>query len=64
LLFIQADYARLGTGLGYQSGDLRFYLSGMAQARLLDRLSPGWKDKVLPGPSTLEDLLREALATR
>ena len=60
MLFIQSDYARLGTGLGYQSGDLRFYLSGMAQARLLDRLSPGWKEKALPGPSSLEDLLREA----
>ena len=26
-------------------GDGRFYYSGMAQAYLLDRLSPGWKDR-------------------
>ena len=61
MLFIQSDYMRLGNGLGAQSGDLRFYLSGMAQARLLDRLSPGWKDKALPGPASLEDLIREAV---
>lgn len=61
MLFIQSDYIRLGNGLGAQSGDLRFYLSGMAQARLLDRLSPGWKDKALPGPASLEDLIREGV---
>lgn len=61
MLFIQSDYLRLGSGLGAQNGDLRFYLSGMAQARLLNRLSPGWKDKVVPGPAFLEDLIREAV---
>ena len=63
MMFIQADYARLGTSLGFQSGDLRFYLSGMAQARLLDRLAPGWKEKALPGPATLESLIRAAMAS-
>jgi hypothetical protein len=35
-------YARL-RHLGDQDGDLRFYLSGAAQAMLLDHLCPGWK---------------------
>lgn len=47
--------------LGRQSGDLRFYLSGMAQARLLDYLSPGWKQKALDRQVFLEDLLRGSL---
>ncbi|RPI97437.1 MAG: hypothetical protein EHM31_13520, partial [Candidatus Aminicenantes bacterium] len=38
--FKRMDAARLGTQLGRQKGDLRFYLSGSAQARLLDRLDP------------------------
>jgi hypothetical protein len=33
----------------------------MAQARLLDRLSPGWKALVLPDPAYLDDLIREAV---
>ena len=61
MLFIQSDYGRLRNALGIQSGDLRFYLSGFAQARLLDRLAPGWKDKGLPEEAALEDLLRGAV---
>jgi len=52
------DFARLANNLGGQEGDLRFYMSGMAQARLLDRFSPGWKEKSGVGRASLEDLLR------
>lgn len=57
-----ADFARLENALGAQEGDLRFYLSGMAQARLLDRLSPGWKTNAAMGKAYLDDLLSEALS--
>ena len=50
-IFLQWDFVRLEKQLGTQEGDLRFYLSGMAQARLLDRLSPDWKSKVGAGTS-------------
>ncbi|GAB4479667.1 MAG: hypothetical protein Kow00124_25560 [Anaerolineae bacterium] len=43
-------------------GDTRFYYTGMAQARLLDRLQPGWKDRVMGPGVWLEDLLAEAVA--
>ncbi len=42
-------------------GDTRFYYTGMAQARLLDRLLPGWKDRVMGPGVWLEDLLAEAV---
>ncbi len=51
------ELVRLERQLGQESGDLRFYLSGMAQARLLDRLSPGWQVKMLEEGIDLEDLL-------
>ena len=57
----QADMFRLTKQLGHQDGDLRFYLSGMAQAKLLDQLSPGWKQKVMQRGVYLEDLLRAAV---
>ncbi len=57
----QADLFRLTKKLGQQDGDLRFYLSGMAQAKLLDRLSPGWKQKAMQPGVHLEDLLRAAV---
>lgn len=43
-------------------GDGRFYYSGMAQAALLDRLMPGWKDKIFNEGVYLEDLLATAIA--
>jgi hypothetical protein len=52
---------RLRSHLGEQHGDFRFYLSGMAQARLLDRLAPGWKNHGLEDGVFLEDLLRQAV---
>jgi hypothetical protein len=42
-------------------GDGRFYYTGMAQAVLLDRLSPGWKDRLFDDDVWLEDLLAQAL---
>jgi hypothetical protein len=42
-------------------GDGRFYYSGMAQAFLLDRLSPGWKINFFNTGSALEDALEDAL---
>jgi len=43
-------------------GDGRFYYSGMAQAYLLDRLSPGWKDSLTKDPTlNLEFLLSQAV---
>jgi hypothetical protein len=59
--FGQSDRFLLAKRLGYQGGDLRFYLSGMAQARLLDELDPEWKQKIMRNGVYLEDLLREAL---
>ena len=44
-----------------QTGEVSFYMTGMAQAYLLDRLSPGWKAKALAEGVFLETLLREAL---
>jgi hypothetical protein len=60
--FLQWDFVRLEKQMGAQSDDLRFYLSGMAQARLLDRLSPGWKSRTALGQVYLEDLLRETVS--
>jgi hypothetical protein len=56
--YIGWDFVRLEKQLGRQQGDLRFYLSGMAQARLLDRLSPAWKAEANLEKIDLEDLLR------
>ena len=59
--FWPADLARLRRNLGGQEGDLRFYLSGVAQAILLDRLSPGWKAKALEEKANLDDRLQAAI---
>lgn len=40
-----------------REGDTRFYYTGMAQAKLLDRLLPDWKDQVMDDDVWLEDLL-------
>lgn len=45
-----------------QTGETRFYYTGMAQARLLDGLLPVWKERVLNEGVWLEDLLEEAVA--
>ena len=49
--------------LRYQTstGETEFYMTGMAQAFMLDDLMPGWKEKYWNDNTFLEDLLREAL---
>jgi hypothetical protein len=42
-------------------GDVRFYYTGMLQARVLDKLMPGWKSDVMEDGIYLEDLLRLAV---
>ena len=42
-------------------GEVRFYYTGMAQAVLLDRLTPDWKARILTETVAVEDLLREAV---
>jgi hypothetical protein len=56
------DFVRLARQLGTQGGDLRFYLSGMAQARLLDRLSPDWKVGFFKESRSMEELLISAIS--
>lgn len=40
----------------------RFYATGSAQALLLDRLSPGWRHRMMDGDRSLEGLLAAAVA--
>lgn len=47
--------------LGETGGDNRFYHSGAAQAFILDRLTPGWKDSAMADSVFLEDLLEKAI---
>lgn len=42
-------------------GEGRFYYTGMAQAVLLDRLLPGWKEAIFADGVFLEDLLAQAV---
>jgi hypothetical protein len=44
-----------------QEGEIRFYYSGFAQAALLDRFDPAWKESVFSDDVWLEELLAEAL---
>jgi hypothetical protein len=44
-----------------REGEARFYYTGMAQATLLDRLLPGWKERALSQGVWLETLLAEAV---
>ncbi len=44
-----------------QEGEIRFYYTGMAQARLLDRLLPDWKGRAMVDGVWLEELLQEAI---
>lgn len=59
---LQADFSFRIRKLGEQKGDLRFYLSGAAQAMILDKVSPGWKQNIM-GKSHmgLEDCLAVVL---
>jgi len=46
------------------SGEIRFYMAGMAEAFLLDRLLPGWKEQALQDNIYLEDLLRKVISVK
>jgi hypothetical protein len=53
-------YSRLNR-LGELKGDLRFYLSGAAQAMILDLISPEWKQEMIRRSNIgLEDMLQTA----
>jgi hypothetical protein len=45
-----------------QREEIRFYHTGMAQAVMLDRLMPDWKDRIWEDGVWLEDLLAEAVS--
>ena len=47
------------SGSSISAGETRFYYSGLVEAALLDRLMPGWKERILVSDLALEDLLRE-----
>lgn len=49
--------------LANQEGEVRFYYTGMAIARLLDRFSPGWQSGALQEGIWLEDLLGKAVGS-
>ena len=55
----QMEFDRLRKNLGEQNSDFRFYLSGMAQAKILDILYPDWKNGVLQKHIFLEELLEK-----
>ncbi len=58
---LQWDFVRVEKQLGSEGKDNRFYVSGMAQAFLLDRLDPLWKSRTEIKDIYLEDLLRQAV---
>ena len=47
--------------IAWAKGDTRFYYSGMAQALVLDRLMPGWKNRAFAQDVWLEDLVAEGV---
>lgn len=56
------EFKRLEKSLGKIDGDFRFYLSGMAQARILDKLGYEWKETIMENDIYLEDIIREILS--
>lgn len=54
---LQMDQVRSILG---NEGEIRFYYSGFAQAVLLDRLYPGWKERAIAEGTALDALLRQA----
>lgn len=61
LPYWRMEFKRIKGRLGHKDGDYRFYLSGMAQARLLDRLMMNWKDLLFRDDLSLEELLRNSV---
>lgn len=59
---LQADFSYRMMNLGDLHGDLRFYLSGAAQAMILDKVSPVWKQNIMGRTNIgLEDMLKSVL---
>lgn len=56
----ERDFRRLRSSLGEEGADRRFALSGLGLALALQRLSPGWKPRVLSGERLPGELLGEA----
>jgi hypothetical protein len=56
------DFRNRLVRLGTLPGQQRFYLSGAAQAVLLDRIDPRWEEKILKRDTPLEQLLEHARA--
>lgn len=54
------DLRRLRSSLGETGPDRRFALSGLGIALALERLSPDWKPRVLPGGAATGELLAAA----
>jgi len=49
--------------LGGVGGSTRFYLSGMAQAQLLDQMAPGWKERIMNKQVYQESLINELVGS-
>lgn len=59
---LQMDFSVRLAKLGELQGDSRFYLSGAAQAMILDKISPGWKQEIIRQENIgLENLLQTAI---
>lgn len=53
---------RLANSLGEHDGHNRFYISGMAQAKLLDQLKvANWQEQIMQKDIYLEDMLNNYL---
>ena len=57
----QDEMSQLKNTLGELDGDLRFYLSGMAQAEILDKIEPDWKNSIFKDDVFLEDIITTVL---
>lgn len=55
------DFRRLKGNLGSSNEDYRFYLSGMAEAMILDKISNDWKENISANQVYLEDKLADAV---
>jgi hypothetical protein len=60
--YLREKYTRLDSLASVGRNDrLKFYYTGSAQAFLLDRLLPGWKERVQKDAAVVQDLLAEAV---
>jgi hypothetical protein len=60
--YLQEKYDKLNSVTRIGNNDrLKFYYTGSAQGLLLDRLSPGWKEKVQEKAAAVQDLLAGAV---